>query len=336
MATVSKPRFSSSRQSADNSLPYRSPRRSKPAERRKGQAGMALWFLGLCVSLLFFYIVKVFIPPAIEARSAILIHAETGRVLYAQRADLPLPPASMAKMMTELMVMDAVSSGRHDWNETVPVSRYAEKAPGSQVGMKSGETYTLREMFEALIIHSANDAAIAIAEHLAGSEREFVDSMNRRAREIGLSGRTVFANASGLTAKDLSGFPEAASEGETVMTARDAAMLARWLLQNYPDVVEVTSKRDLSIPQKGISLHTTNLMLPGEPYAYDGSDGFKTGYTRSAGYCFTGTAARDGVRLISVVLGTGHAEQRFTETQKLMDYGFRRQNAILGLFSIHI
>lgn len=310
--------------------------RHQRANRRKGRAKLSLLLLLFGVILIAVFIARVFIPPPIKASSAILIHADTGRVLYAMHADLPLPPASMSKMMTELLVLDAVRSGQHAWDENVPVSRYAAEVPGSAIGMHEGERYTLKQLFEALIIHSANDAAVAIAEHLGGSEARFVETMNARAMEIGLSDRTVFANASGLPAADLVPFAEAASEGDTVMTARDSAMLARWLVNKHPDLLEVTSQRDLPVPQKELSLHTTNLMLPGEPHAYQGNDGFKTGYTASAGYCFTGTASRGGNRLISVVMGTGDADQRFTETRKLMDYGFDRQgilsNLVSGLF----
>lgn len=310
--------------------------RHQRAKRRKGRAKLSLLLLLFGVILMAVFIARVFIPPPIKASSAILIHADTGRVLYAMHADLPLPPASMSKMMTELLVLDAVRSGQHAWDENVQVSRYAAEVPGSAIGMHEGERYTLKQLFEALIIHSANDAAVAIAEHLSGSEARFVESMNARAKEIGLSDRTVFANASGLPSADLVPFAEAASEGDTVMTARDSAMLARWLVNKHPDLLEVTSQRDLPVPQKELSLHTTNLMLPGEPHAYQGNDGFKTGYTASAGYCFTGTASRGGNRLISVVMGTGDADQRFTETRKLMDYGFDRQgilsNLVSGLF----
>ncbi|MGG3309001.1 D-alanyl-D-alanine carboxypeptidase family protein [Paenibacillus lautus] len=307
--------------------------RHKPAKPRKGRTRLSLLLLLFSVILMAVFIARVFIPPPIKASSAILIHADTGRVLYAMHADLPLPPASMSKMMTELLVLDAVRSGQHAWDENVPVSRYAAEVPGSGIGMHEGERYTLKQLFEALIIHSANDAAVAIAEHLGGSESRFVESMNARAKQIGLSDRTVFANASGLPAADLAPFDEAATERDTVMTARDSAMLARWLLNKHPDLLEVTSQRDLPVPQKKLSLHTTNLMLPGEPHSYEGNDGFKTGYTRSAGYCFTGTASRGGNRLISVVMGTGDADQRFTETRKLMDYGFERQGILSNLLS---
>lgn len=318
-----------SRQSSAAQLPQIQQRTGNPPKRRnkKNRPKLSLIILTLGVIFMVVYIMKVFIPPHMEVRSAILINADTGKILYSHHADLALPPASMSKMMTELIVLEAVASGLHDWNEDVSVSHYAAEIPGSQMGMETGEIYSLKQLFDALIIHSANDAAVAIAEHLSGSEMEFVSLMNMKAREIGLSPKTIYANASGLTSDDLRGFSHAASSSDTMMTARDAAELTRWLLQNYPGVLKVSRQRDVSIPQREISLHTTNLMLPGESHAYNGNDGFKTGYTKQAGYCFTGTAERGGSRLISVVMGAEDSDHRFTETRKLMDYGFRRQGA---------
>ena len=319
-----------SRQSSDAQRNQTQQRTGNQPKRRnnKNRSKLPLIMLTLCVIVMVVYIMKVFIPPHMEVRSAVLINADTGKVLYSQHADLALPPASMSKMMTELLVLEAVASGLHDWNEDVSVSHYAAEIPGSQMGVEAGEIYSLKQLFDALIIHSANDAAVALAEHMGGSEAEFVSLMNMKAREIGLSPRTVYANASGLTSDDLRGFSKAASSSDTMMTARDAAELTRWLLQNYPEVLKVSRQKDISIPQREISLHTTNLMLPGEAHAYNGIDGFKTGYTPQAGYCFTGTAERGGSRLISVVMGAGDSDRRFTETRKLMDYGFRRQGAL--------
>ncbi|GAB6927653.1 D-alanyl-D-alanine carboxypeptidase family protein [Paenibacillus sp. JCM 10914] len=306
---------------------------STSTRKHQRQTVYILFVLILGIMVLAVYILNVFIPPSIKASSAILMHADTGKILYSRHADLPLPPASMSKMMTELLTLDAVSSGKRQWNDNVHISRYAAEVPGSRIGMNEGDTYTLKELFDALVVHSANDAAVAIAEFIHGSETTFVAEMNRRAKEIGLSSRTVFANASGLPAADLLPFAEAAAQQDTVMTARDAATLARWLMNHHPELLDVTVQPDLSWSQKGISLHTTNLMLPGEPHAYDGNDGFKTGYTGSAGYCFTGTASRNGSRLITVVMGTSNPDQRFAETKKLMDYGFNRRAAIPSLIS---
>ncbi|MFC7678665.1 D-alanyl-D-alanine carboxypeptidase family protein [Paenibacillus sp. GCM10028914] len=304
------------------------PRKKFLTRGRRKKPPLSIVMLTLGVIIISIYIMKMFIPPQMKVQAAVLINADTGNVLYSYNADQALPPASMSKMMTELLVLEAVASKQHTWDENVTISRYAAEVPGSQIGMNEGEHYSLKQLFDSLIIHSANDAAVAIAEHISGSETEFVQLMNAKAKNIGLSAKTVYANASGLTSGDLLEFPEAASFSDTMMTARDAAKLTRWLLQNYPDVLKVSSQKNISIPQRQISYHTTNLMLPGETHAYRGNDGFKTGYTYEAGYCFTGTAERGGSRLISVVMGASDSDERFTETRKLMDYGFRRHSEL--------
>lgn len=295
-------------------------------QRRRKRPKLFLTILILGVIFIVVYILKLFIPPQMEVQAAVLMNADTGKILYSHNADQALPPASMSKMMTEFIVLEAVDSGKHSWEEDVTVSHYAAGVPGSQIGIEAGEIYSLKQMFDALVIHSANDAAVVIAEHLSGTETEFVYLMNDKASHIGLSAKTVFGNASGLSADDLRSFAEAASHADTIMTARDAALLTRSLLQTYPDVLNVTGQKDIYIPQRKISLHTTNHMLPGEAHAYEGNNGFKTGYTPQAGYCFTGTAERGSSRLISVVMGAEDSDTRFTETRKLMDYGFRIQN----------
>lgn len=304
------------------------PRTIFQRRKRRKQSRLSLVILTLGVIFISVYIVRIFIPPQMKVASAVLINADTGKVLYSYNGDQALPPASMSKMMTELLVLEAIASKQHTWDENVSVSHYAAGIPGSQMGIEAGESYSLKQLFDSLIIHSANDAAVAIAEHLSGSETEFVRLMNAKAKAIGLSNKTVYANASGLTSDDLQDFPEAASSSNTMMTAQDAAKLTRWLLQNYPDVLEVSSQKEIALPQRQVSLRTTNLMLPGEAHAYRGADGFKTGYTRQAGYCFTGTAQRGGSRLISVVMGADDSDERFTETRKLLDYGFRRHSTL--------
>ncbi len=273
------------------------------------------------------YGLEVQAGPAIEARAAILMDAETGRVLHASHADLALPPASMSKMMTELVLLERIGKGSIAWEEVVTVSSYAAEVEGAEIGARAGEHYTVRELFEAMTVHSANDAAIALAEHAAGSERKFVTWMNERARKIGLSGETFFANATGLSSIDLARFEEAAAEGDTVMTARDTAKLAAHLVRNFPEVLDITTLRDVAVDGGSASLvlRTTNQMLPGEAYAYKGNDGLKTGYTQRAGYCFTGTTQRGGKRLIAVVMGAASSEARFTETKKLFQYGYGAQ-----------
>ncbi|MFF2480467.1 D-alanyl-D-alanine carboxypeptidase family protein [Paenibacillus sp. NPDC058071] len=260
--------------------------------------------------------------PEIAATASILLDAETGEVLYEHNAGEALPPASMSKMMTELIVLDFVNDGKLKWSDVVDTSGYAAEAPGAQIGFGAGERWSVRELFEATAVHSSNDAVIALAEHIAGSEAEFVKLMNKRAKEIGLSKHAVFGNATGLSRTDLAAFPQASSERDTVLTAKDTAVLARFLIKKYPEVLDVTAKGSVKLARLDSNLPSTNQMLNGKPFAFPGSDGLKTGYTERAGYCFTGTVVQNGRRLISVVMGAETAESRFMETSKLMQYGF--------------
>lgn len=262
-------------------------------------------------------------PIQIQARAAIMMEADTGRILYAHHADLALPPASMSKMMTELLLLEDISRGKHKWDEQVKTSRYAADVTGSQIGLKKGESLSLQQMFQAIAVHSANDAAVAVAEHLSGSEKTFVERMNRKAKEIGLSGSAYFANATGLSLADLGEYAPKNANLETVMTSRDAALLARALITTYPEVLNVTKLKEVNLTDSRIKLTSTNELLPGLAHTYPGSDGFKTGFTDEAGYCFTGTSVRGGKRLITVVMGADSADSRFTETVKLFDYGFK-------------
>ncbi|MGO4546128.1 D-alanyl-D-alanine carboxypeptidase family protein [Paenibacillus sp. 2TAB23] len=264
----------------------------------------------------------------LEASSAILIDLQTGKVIYEKNANVPLPPASMSKLMTELLVLDMVNEGKLVWRDRITTSSYAAGVPGSQIGFSAGESYTVRELFEAMAVHSANDAAVALAEHIAGSEAAFTVLMNNRAEKLGLSGLTVFANATGLSAEDLLPFEEASNQGDTVMTAKDTALLAGYLLKKYPEVLEVSSRSSVKLASTSQKLQTTNLMLNGMPYAFPGNDGLKTGYTVQAGYCFTGTAKQADRRLVSVIMGARTPEQRFTETSLLFDYGFQTDGLV--------
>ncbi|MUT67239.1 D-alanyl-D-alanine carboxypeptidase family protein [Paenibacillus sp. NEAU-GSW1] len=261
--------------------------------------------------------------PLIEADAAILLDAETGHILYEKNADQALPPASMSKMMTELLVLDQVNEGRLKWSDTVMTSPYAAEAPGAQIGFGPGESWTVRELFEATTIHSANDAAVALAEHIAGSEREFAKLMNKRAKEIGLSEEARFGNSTGLNKSDLAAFAGAAADADTIMTADDTAKLARYLIRKYPEVLDVSARGSVKLTTLDTKLQSTNMMLPSKPFAFPGNDGLKTGYTERAGYCFTGTAKQGNKRLIAVVMGTSTADARFVETEKLFHYGFQ-------------
>lgn len=268
----------------------------------------------------------------LDVKAAILMDAATGQVLYENEADTPRPPASMAKMMTEYLVMEQVKNGQMKWDDMVTTTQYAADIGGSGGLLAYQEQQSVRSMFEAMSIYSANDASIALAEHIAGSEEEFAKKMNETARKMGLSESAHFINATGLDRVDMeeAGKPPETLEGETMMTARDAATIAYYILKDHPEVLEFTS-----IPTKKFRetdetpMTNWNWMLEGKAsstyqkqFAYPGMDGLKTGSTDNAGYCFTGTAERNGLRLISVVMGTTAEAKRFEETRKLMDYGF--------------
>jgi len=295
--------------------------------RKRG--GTILWLLtaiGVIISV--FYVISLKGSPSksdlqLDSSSAILIDLNTGEVLYEKNANEALPPASMSKLMTELIILDLTSEGQLNWKDQVKTSAYAAAVPGSQIGFEAGESYTVRELFEAMAIHSANDAAVALAEHISGSEAAFVQLMNNRAAKLNLSNQTVFANATGLSQEDLLPFEAASSEKDTMMSAKDTAALAAYLLKKYPEVVDVSSRNSVKLASTSQRLKTTNMMLSGMPYAFPGNDGLKTGYTVQAGYCFTGTAKQDGKRLVSVIMGAKTPEQRFTETGKLFQYGFQ-------------
>ncbi|RJX41355.1 D-alanyl-D-alanine carboxypeptidase [Paenibacillus pinisoli] len=259
----------------------------------------------------------------LSSASAILIDATTGEIIFEKNANQPLPPASMSKMMTEILVLDAVAKGEARWSDMTRASGYAEAVPGARMGLIEGQEVTVRELFDAMTIHSANDAAVALAEHLAGSEEAFVARMNEKAAAIGLSDGAVFGNASGLSKSDIAPYAGSAHARDTLLTAKDTAIIAGHLIGKYPEVLAVTSRSSVNVSTQRQTLSSTNLMLTDKQFAYPGNDGLKTGYTPSAGYCFTGTVKRDHTRLISVVMGADNIESRFQETIKLYDYGFQ-------------
>ncbi|BBI33101.1 D-alanyl-D-alanine carboxypeptidase family protein [Cohnella abietis] len=256
----------------------------------------------------------------LEAVSAAMMDADTGKWLYLSNAQEPLPPASMSKMMTEILVLDDIRSGKLTWESPVVVSSYAASIGGAGMDLAEGQTITVSELFNGMAIHSANDAAVALAEFSEGSETEFVKKMNLKAAEIGLSEDTFFANSTGLSSRDLEDYATAAANGDTVMTAKDVALLARYLIEIHPEVLKVT-KRAKAGDDSSKNLQTTNEMLPGQRFGTKGNDGLKTGYTKQAGYCFTGTTVVDGRRYITVVMGASTPEARFEETKKLLAYG---------------
>lgn len=282
-------------------------------------------------------------PPSllIEADAAILIEAETGQVLFEMNKDELLPPASMAKMMSEYIIMREIKAGNIGWDDIVTVSATADATEGSGALLAEGETYTVRQLFENMSIFSGNDATVALAEYVAGTEEQFARMMNDAAREIGLSDGAYFINATGLDRADMATEP-VTLPGETQISAHDAAKLARALLMEHPEILEFSSTTTAYLkPGDDRYLMTNwNWMLEAwkgtgtdfeRLFAYEGLDGLKTGSTSRAGNCFTGTAERDGIRLISVVMGAKSRHSRFNETKKLLDYGFNNYEKRIAL-----
>ncbi|MED1781029.1 D-alanyl-D-alanine carboxypeptidase [Brevibacillus fortis] len=264
----------------------------------------------------------------LEAKSAILVEASTGRVLYSKDPDVALPVASMSKIMSEYLVQEAVKQKKISWDDVVPVSEYAfyiaKISDSSGVYLNLGESFTVKQLSEAMTVVSANDATVLLAEKIAGSEAAFVEMMNKKAVELGMK-NTMFVTSTGLPANELGPYSVKTDQVENLMSARDSAILARALIRDFPEALEVSKKPNFTFrtgtPQEW-SKKSYNWMLPGLISHYPGVDGLKTGHTLAAGYCFTGTAVRDNMRLISVVMNTDSNTKRFAETRKLFDYGF--------------
>ena len=263
-------------------------------------------------------------PLNLEAEAAILIDAETGKVLYEKNADKRLGVASMSKMMTEYLVLESIADGKIKWDQKVLISEFIHKLSSpnlglSTVGLTEGEEYTVKELYESMAIHSANASTVALAELVAGSEENFVKMMNEKAEELGLE-NYYFVNSTGLNNSDMLGrHPAGTDENEeNLMSARDTAKLAYHLLKDYPEVLEIASKPELNF--RGTVYKNFNWMLPGLIYEYKGVDGLKTGSTNFAGYGFTATAILDGQRYISVVMKTPSQAARFTDTRNILNY----------------
>lgn len=268
--------------------------------------------------------------------AAILIDADTGKILYEQNAETALGIASMTKMMTEYLLLDAIKEGTITWDQQYNVTPHTHKLSHnrllSNVPLRADGTYSIKELYEAMAIYSANAATIAIAETIAGTEAEFLKLMNKKAEELGLE-NYKFVNSTGLNNSDLMGaHPAGTGENdENVMPAKSVAKLAYHLLKDHPEMLE-TAKIPKKVFREGtsdaINMSNWNFMLPGLVYEYEGVDGLKTGTTDFAGHTFTGTAKRGDTRLIAVVMkavdskGVGSYKARFDATAKLFDYGF--------------
>ena len=242
-----------------------------------------------------------------NAKSAILIEASTGEILFEKNADERLVPASMTKMMSMLVIIEAIENGDLKWNQEIQVSENASSMGGSQILLETGEKMSVRDLFKGVAIASGNDAVVALAEAVAGTEDAFVQKMNDKAKELGLK-NTNFKNPHGLdTANHYS-------------SARDMSLIAKELVK-HEKVLEFTSVYEDYLREntdRKIWLVNTNKLVR----FYDGVDGLKTGFTEGAGYCLTATAKKDGMRVIAVVMGEADSKMRNQEVSEMLDYAF--------------
>ncbi len=254
----------------------------------------------------------------LNARSALLMEAETGNILFEKNPHQQLPPASMTKIMTLLLVMEAMDEGVISLEDTILCSEYAASMGGSQIWLEPGEEMSLEDLIKAIAIVSANDASVAVAEYLYPTVNSFVEKMNQRADELGLK-NTYYYNPTGLPPGDEE------TQG-TFTTAYDLAVLSRELL-NYPEVLQWTSTWIDYLRNGESVLNNTNKLVR----HYPGADGIKTGYTDQAKFCVTATAERDGLRFISVIMAADDSQTRFDEAAKLLSYGFNSfQNEMIA------
>ena len=242
---------------------------------------------------------------AVDAQACLLMEKTTGQVLYAVNEHEQLEPASVTKVMTLLLVMEAIDSGALNYDDMVTASAYACSMGGSQIWLEENEQMTVEDMLKAVCVASANDASVALAEHIAGSAEAFVEKMNQRAAELGMAD-THFVNPTGLPA-----------EGH-VTSAYDIALMSRELILHHPDIRRFTTIWMDSLRDGAFGLNNTNKLIR----YYEGATGLKTGSTDNALYCLSATAERDGMELIAVILKSPTSTQRFESAKVLLNYGF--------------
>ena len=245
----------------------------------------------------------------VEGKSALLMDVSTGKILYESNAHEKLAPASVTKVMTMLLIMEAVDSGQIALEDPVTASENAAAKGGSQIFLKAGETMSVSDMLKSIAVSSANDCACAMAEHLAGSEQAFVARMNERAKELGMED-TNFVNCTGLDDS-----PEAVNHRTS---AHDIALMSRELLKNHPLIKNYTTIWMDTVRNGTFGLSNTNKLVK----FYQGATGLKTGFTSGAGYCLSASAFRDGMELVAVVMGAETSQGRNAACKQLLDYGF--------------
>lgn len=246
----------------------------------------------------------------LKAKSAVLMDAASGKFLNEKNSHEKLAIASVTKVMSMLLIMEAIDSGKMSFEDKVSVSEYAAGMGGSQAYLEAGEEFTVTEMMKALAIHSSNDVTVALAEKVSGSEETFVADMNKKAEELGMKD-TKFMDATGL-------------DDEGYSSAYDVALMSRELVVKHPKILEFTSIRHDTFRNGTFDLDNTNKLIR----FYANTDGLKTGFTNKAGFNLTATTKRNNMRLISVVLGEPDSNTRFAEARKLMDYGFANYEVV--------
>ncbi len=245
----------------------------------------------------------------IPAKSALLMDVTTGKILYEENAHTPLAPASVTKVMTLLLIMEAIDGGKLRWEDTVTASEEAAAKGGSQIYLKAGETMSVSDMVKSIAVSSANDCACAMAEHIAGSESAFVQLMNEKTKALGMED-TNFVNCTGLDDDE---------NAKTHLTsAHDIAIMSSELLKNHPDIKKFTTIWMDTVRNGTFGLSNTNKLVR----FYQGATGLKTGFTSGAGYCLSASALRDGMELVAVVMGSESSQERFSACKQLLDYGF--------------
>ena len=242
-----------------------------------------------------------------DAISVILIEASTGKVLYEKNADEKLPPASVTKVMTMLLTMEAIDSGKIALTDLVSASEHAASMGGSQIYLKVGETMTVEDLLKSVVVCSANDAAVALAEHISGSEESFVAAMNARAKELGMV-NTTFENTNGLDD----------TTQNHLTTARDIAIMSAELIEKHPKILTYSSIWMDTIRDGAFGLTNTNRLIR----FYHGANGLKTGSTSRAKFCISASAKRDGLQLIAVIMGSPTRDTRNQVAKDLLDFGF--------------
>lgn len=237
--------------------------------------------------------------------SQILIEVSTGKVIYENKAEERILPASVTKVMTMLLTMEAIDSGKLSYSDTITCSANASKMGGSQIWFKEGETLTVDEALKAIAVVSANDVTLAVAEHLGGTEENFVSMMNEKAKELGMTG-TNFENCHGIDSEN------------HYTTAKDISLMARELILKHPDILKYTSIWMDTLRNGTFQLSSTNKLIR----YYEGANGLKTGYTTNARYNLAASASRNGITFLAVVCSSPSSEERNEDAKKLLDFGF--------------